>query len=241
MSAQPGAFGTLKDSTLDRYWNMIVTPMIDSTEEMGRLFPDSVLFGSLLLYVITQNPSFGVLSVFFLETTLAHKLVAFVYEKAYGKETPISESKKDADILKCIPGFRGARLEFERPFMSDKRPSLSVFFWSAFVAYMGGANYSFAQVLSKMGQDWQPRTIFAATGIFLLTVLFVIGRIFGCGDSTNDVLLALATGLGFGILFYYINISLFGLDGVNFNGLPILVNKTDQGSSIYVCAPPLTK
>jgi hypothetical protein len=240
MSAQPGAFGTLKDSTLDRYWNMIVSPVIDSTEEMGRLFPDSILFGSLLLYVITQNPSFGVLAVFFLETSLAHKLVAFVYEKAYGKDKPISELKKDADILKCVPGFRGARLEFERVFMADKSPSVAVFFWSALVAYMGGANYSFSQVLAKMGQDWAPRTVFAAAGIFLLTILFVLARIFGCGDSTNDVLLALFTGLGCGIIFYYVNVSLFGLDGINFNGLPILVNKTDQGSSIYVCAPPQT-
>ena len=89
-----------------------------------------------------------------------------------------------------------------------------------------------------MGQDWCPRTAFAITGILLLTMLFIIGRMYGCEDSTMEIALALFLGLVAGILLYIVNLNVFGLESMNFNGLPIIVNKTEQGSSIYVCAPP---
>jgi hypothetical protein len=120
----------------------------------------------------------------------------------------------------------------------DKYPSVSVFFWGSLISYMLGANYSFSQVLNQMGLDWQPRTVFAIVGIILLTVLFIIGRMYGCEDGVMEIGLALSLGLVAGILLYIVNLNVFGLESMNFNGLPIIVNKTEQGSSIYVCAPP---
>jgi hypothetical protein len=90
-----------------------------------------------------------------------------------------------------------------------------------------------------MNQQWWPRTSFAIIGIVFLTIIFMLGRIGGC-DSTSELLLALVMGIVAGILLYIINVNLFGLEGMNYNGLPIVINKTDQGSNIYVCAPPLT-
>jgi len=241
MSQAPGALGTLQNSDFDKLYKKCIEPVLEATKELERLFPDSILFGSLLLYVITQNPSFGVLSLFFIETSLGHRLATFVIEKSYGK-TNGAKDKSDADIIKCRSGFKASRKEWERisAFQGDTYPSITAFFWGSLVAYMAGANYSFSEVLSKMGQQWWPRTLFAATGIVLLTILFLVGRITTC-EPMSEVLIGLILGMGFGILFYVINLNLFGLDAMNFNGLPILVNKTDQGSSIYVCAPPQTK
>ena len=146
------------------------------------------------------------------------------------------KAKTKEDILKCRPGFIGARKDWERGL--EKYPSVSVFFWGSLISYMLGANYSFSQVLNQMGQQWQPRTVFAITGIVLLTVLFIIGRMYGCDDSTTEIALALFLGLIVGILLYIVNLNVFGLESMNFNGLPIIVNKTEQGSNIYVCAPP---
>jgi hypothetical protein len=233
-----GALGTLKGSPYDLFHNAVIGPLIETSNEMSRLFPDSIMFGSLLLYIITQNVSFGVLTFFFLETSLLHRLVAFVYEKAYGKQ-PLISGKTDAQIIKCRSGFKAPRKEFERTFSGDRYPSTSVFFWGSLVSYIAGSNYSFAQVLTKMNQQWWPRTSFAVIGIVFLTILFMLGRIAGC-DSMSELILALVTGIIAGILLYVININLFGLEGVNFNGLPIVINKTDQGSNIYVCAPSLS-
>jgi hypothetical protein len=212
--------------------------MIDSGQEILSLFPDSILFGSLLLYIITQNVSLGVLSIFCLETSLMHKIVAFVYEAAAGPDAnPPMTGKSNEEIARCLSGFKSGRREWERILSANKAPTLSIFFWGSFVAYISGANYSFAQVLTTMGQDWQPRIIFSIVGISLLTLLFILGRVASC-DSWGSIAFALLTGLGCGFLFYFVNLNLFGLEGLNFNGLPNLVNKTDQGSPVYVCAPP---
>jgi hypothetical protein len=227
-----------QETPFDKFNKLIITPLRDSGEEIGKLFPDSILFGSLLLYLVTQNLSMGVLSLFFLETSLIHKLVAFVYKGALGNDAIKStKGMSDADIAKCRSGFKASRKEFERIFSADEPPSISVFFWGSLVAYISGANYSFAQVLTTMGQDWWPRIIFSSIGLILLTTLFILGRLNSC-DSLSHAALAFSLGIIFGTIFYIVNRNLFGLEGLNFNGLPNLVDKSDTGSSIYVCAPP---
>jgi len=228
-----------KETPYDIFNRLIITPLKESGEEIGSLFPDSILFGSLLLYIITQNVSLGVLSIFFLETSLMHKIVAFVYEGAAGPDAnPPMTGKSNEEIARCLSGFKSGRREWERILEANKAPTLSIFFWGSFLAYVSGANYSFAQVLTTMGQNWWPRIIFSVVGIGLLTLLFILGRVGSSCDTWGSIAFALLTGLGCGFLFYVVNLNLFGLEGLNFNGLPNLVNKTDQGSSVYVCAPP---
>jgi len=223
-------------TTLDKYNENIWFPIRDSVFEMGNLFPDSVLFGSLLMYIITQNVSLGVLSVFTLEMSLFHKVISFVYTKAIGPPKPGAGGTKTVRELKCRPGYKAARLDYEAIFRADTPPSLPAFFWGGLVAYMAGSNASFAQVLESMGQTWWTRTAVSITGIILLTILFLVSRT-SC-ESFTEVIVAFVMGIVFGIIFYFINLNVFGLEGVNFNGLPLLQNKTDKGSAIYVCAPP---
>jgi len=233
-----GLYGTQKNSTFNMLYTNIYKPAFESTIELEHLFPDSILFGSLLLYVITQSVSYGVLAIFFLETSLIHKVVSFFCEKAVGHQGPSGTGKSKEDILRCRPGFKTSRKEWERVFSSDKYPSISMFFWGSLVAYMSGANYSFAQVLQAMGAEWCPRIIFSVIGIIILTILFMIARM-GC-DSFTEILLAFSLGAICGLVLYFINLNLFGIEAMNFNGLPTLTNKTDMGSSIYICAPPQT-
>jgi hypothetical protein len=223
-------------TTFDKYKENIYYPIRDSIFEMGNLFPDSVLFGSLLMYIITQNVSLGVLSVFTLEMSLFHKVISFVYTKVIGPPKPGVDGTKTVRELKCRPGYKAARLDYDAIFRADTPPSLPAFFWGGLVAYMAGSNASFVQVLQSMGQEWWTRIIVSVIGIILLTILFLLSRT-DC-ESFTEVILALIMGIVFGIIFYFINLNVFGLEGVNFNGLPLLQNKTDSGSAIYVCAPP---
>ena len=39
-----------------------------------------------------------------------------------------------------------------------------------------------------------------------------------------------------GVIFFYINKAIFGVEAMNFLGLPYLVSKESEGSPIYVCA-----
>jgi hypothetical protein len=225
----------------DRFSAVIVNPIIDSGKELTALFPDSILFASVLFYIITQNISFGVLSIFSLEMSLLHKLVSFVYTKTIGSTENISTKglKGDAAFaadMKCRPGYKAARLEYERIFMGDTPPSLAMFFWGGLLAYLGGANYSFTQVLLSMRQEWWTRLIVSTVGLGIITLLFFISRV-GC-EPFGEMVVAFLVGIAAGIVCYVINLSIFGLEAMNFNGLPLLTNKTKSGSPVYVCAPP---
>ena len=48
--------------------SFIVSPIAD----IYSLMPDSLLFGSLVLYFLTQNLSFGVFAIFIFETVVFH-------------------------------------------------------------------------------------------------------------------------------------------------------------------------
>jgi hypothetical protein len=40
-----------------------------------------------------------------------------------------------------------------------------------------------------------------------------------------------------GVGLFFLLKAQFGVEGINLLGLPYLVNKTEEGSDIYVCAP----
>ena len=204
-----------------------------SVMEISRLFPDSILFGSLMLYVITQNLSYGIFSIFLLETSLLHKLVGFLFEKTKSSGLP----KAPGNGIQCRPGFRMPRLEFERVFMSDNYPSVSILFMGAIASYLATASMTFTETLKSMGPDWQSRTSFSTVAILLLTMTFVLIRwLTGC-DTLYEVMMALGIGLVAGVLFYMANYNLFGIEGVNFIGLPYLQDKTTTGTPLYICIP----
>lgn len=58
--------------------------VIKSITEIHMLMPDSILFGSLLMYFLTLNKSFGIFAVFIFETVLSHKLIGWVSSQAVG-------------------------------------------------------------------------------------------------------------------------------------------------------------
>ena len=77
----PDDLGVAPDGSFMGFYKLVIAPAKQSLSEMGRLFPDSILFGTLLLYVITQHLPYGVFGIFLLETSLAHRLINFLIGK----------------------------------------------------------------------------------------------------------------------------------------------------------------
>ncbi len=211
-------------------------PALDFAGELVQLLPDSVQFGSFLLYLLTQNTTFGIFTLFTFEVTLMHKLIGFVIKGANGPEAvrPVSSEAR------CRPGFRSSRPDFERSYPHNTYPSISVYFLGAMTVYLTLANYLFKETLDTMGPIWSGRLIFGLVFTVLL-LLFIVGYQFlrGC-DSLMGVFVALLFGTVTGAVFYFVNYSLFGTESMNFLGLPYVVNKADSGTPIYVCAPSLS-
>ncbi len=51
----------------------------------------------------------------------------------------------------------------------------------------------------------------------------------------GELISALVFGCIAAVLFFYINFAIFGAEGINILGLPLLVDKSQEGAPIYIC------
>jgi len=198
--------------------------------ELHMLMPDSILFGSLLLFLLTQNQAFGIFGVFIFETVLSHKLISWTSAQTVGASRP-----KTIDI-KCRSGFKTPQFAVERMFLHDSYPSYSTFSISAIATYLTLATTEFSSTMKTMGPDWSLRVIMSYIFIGLLLCAFLGFRCWSYCDSLSEILMAFTFAVITGAIFFYINKKLFGIEAMNFLGLPYMVSKESEGSSIYVCA-----
>ena len=202
---------------------------IDSVTEIYRLIPDSVLFGSILLYFLTQNLAFGVFGVFLFETVLSHRLVSWIFTQSVGS------SPRSSDKLRCYAGFRTPQFKVERMFQHEDYPSYGVYSLTSIVTYLLLAMSEFSETLKTMGTEWESRQMVAySLGAFVLLGCVLIRLLVGC-ESFGEIVIAMGLAILMGAVFFYVNRQVFGVEGMNFLGLPYLVSKESQGSPIYVC------
>jgi len=209
--------------------------------EIGALMPDSILFGSLLLYVLTQNLSFGVFAIFIFENVLSHKLLSWFMLQVEGAAVSRSIDPK------CRAGYKTPQLAIDRMYDHNPYPSYGVFSVVSIAAYLGLSTHEFSDTMQQMDfnntdqtqsnkSKWSMRSTVAYTLIGIFLALFIILRLVSC-DTISEVLYASVLGLIVGMFFFKVNLSLFGAESINFLGLPYMVNKNEVGSPIYVCAP----
>lgn len=213
----------------------------NSAMEIGALMPDSILFGSLLLYVLTQNLSFGVFAIFIFENVLSHKLISWFMLQVEGAAVSRSIDPK------CRAGYKTPQLAIDRMYDHNPYPSYGVFSVVSIAAYLGLSTHEFSDTMQQMDfnntdqtqsnkSKWSMRSTVAYTLIGIFLALFIILRLVSC-DTISEVLYASVLGLIVGMFFFKVNLSLFGAESINFLGLPYMVNKNEVGSPIYVCAP----
>ena len=201
--------------------------VVKTITEIHMLMPDSILFGSLLMYFLTQNKAFGIFGIFIFETVLSHKMISWVSSQAVG-------SSRSAN-LECRPGYKTPQFKPERMFSHDTYPSYGVYSVTAIATYLGLATKEFSNTLNAMGPEWSSRSKVAYTFIALVLFAFIAARAWSC-DSIGEIAVAFIMALVAGTIFFYVNKAIFGEEAMNFLGLPYMVSKESQGSPIYVCA-----
>lgn len=219
---------------IDKIRSMFFSGLIDPLKEISRMFPDSMMFGSILMYIITNNISFGVFVIFLLEVLLGSKIIHKVYEGIYGK-IPIP-TKND---LECLSGYRTQRIAVERVLTYPTYPSLPILAFSAVTAYIISSMLAFKETMNTMSKEWSVRNTVSLNLSVIVLVVFILYRYLGCAVSKAEVFIGLLFGLVIGVVGYFINKSLFGVEAVNLLGLPLLVNREAQGRSVYACAPEM--
>jgi hypothetical protein len=215
------------DDVWTKFKSFMGGTVIETINEIHRLMPDSILFGSILLYFLTQNMAFGIFAIFIFETVITHKVISWVSSETVGSSRSID--------LKCHAGYKTPRFDVNRMFSHDAYPSYGVFSITAIGAYLAMAMREFSNTLEAMGPEWASRSAVAYSLISIVLTAFLIVRWYSC-ESLGEVVIAFTLALITGITFFYVNKALFGEEAMNFLGLPYMVSKESQGSPIYVCA-----
>lgn len=195
--------------------------------QLGALMPESVLFGSFLLYFITLNKSFGVFAIFIVELILSHKFLSWMFTQTTGES-----GHKD---IKCFAGYKIPRTDVQRIAPLHQYPSYSFFSITAIATYLGLSTREFADTMKTMGPQWEGRAFLAYMFIIGILVTFFIVRLVFC-DAPTELMIAFFTAIACGFLFFKLNTMFFTVEAVNFLGLPMIVSKNKEGETIYVCS-----
>lgn len=204
--------------------------IIEVVTQLHSTLPDSVLFGSIILYVLTLNTCFFVFALFILEIIGTHKLISWMFKESSG----MSGSTRTAETAQCYAGYKLPRQNVNRIFSNHEYPSYGVFSFTAITTYLGLSTYKFSATMKSMGPQWEGRSAIAFLFITGLLLAFIMVRLVIC-DSLNEILVSVVCAVLSALLFFYINTLFFGLESVNFLGLPMLESKVEMNKNIYIC------
>lgn len=197
--------------------------------EIHSLIPDSILFGSLFLYFLTHHLAFGVFSIFLMEIVASHRLISWIFSQSVG-------TTRSSSPLTCRAGFKTPQYQYQRIFSHEAYPSYSIFSVTAIATYLGLSTSAFSPTMDQMGQEWKKRSSVAYSFIGLFLGTFFLARAYAC-ESVTELFIAMILAILVGIFLFYVNKSIFGIESVNFLGLPYMVRKDESGEPIYVCSP----
>jgi hypothetical protein len=197
--------------------------------EIHSLIPDSVLFGSLLMYFLTHHLAFGIFALFLVEVVGSHRFISWIFSQATG-------SSNSSGPLQCRAGFKTPQYQYQRIFAHEAYPSYSIFSVTAIATYLGLSTSAFSETMEEMGREWSTRKTVAYSFIGLFLGAFFLARAIMC-ESTTELFVAMLLAVIVAAIFFFVNKAIFGIEAVNFLGLPYLVRRDEDGSPIYVCSP----
>jgi hypothetical protein len=206
--------------------------------EMMRIFPDALIWGIGFLALLTASFPFGVFFVSLFESlAIYYGLQSFNNWIGLFTDSITRESAN----LKCRTGFASITIQSLSLFGSERTlafPSAPVYILSVAVSYILSMLITFKNNLQVLGTDFVSRLYLSAIG--LLSTLFLLmayRSLYKC-DTLVVIILSLLSGLVVGAVILQQNKLLFGSDGINMLGIPLLYNGTADGSPMYVCNRP---
>jgi hypothetical protein len=211
----------------------ILTPIFDT---LLAYMPDSIILGTGIFGLLTLSAPLMFLFLFELEALFANKLIAGASQSIFPSLTAPDTNQK------CKSGYYSNasrdRISLLKLFgESGSFPTRPLFLISGLFGYLLSSLLAFQEVIRNLDNDFQLRLTLAGTGSALtLVLLYVYFMKAGCTSffsGMNTILIGLivgAVGMALHKMF-------FGIESINFLGLPTLVSKTEKGSPLYVCAP----
>lgn len=214
-------------------WDLYMKPV---GQEQIRLLPDSLLFGSALLALLTQSFSMAIFFMSLIETAginyLFQSLSTFL-------DNPRTAPTVKSASPQCRSGFITTRLDtfsaLKSSSVSSSFPSPTLFFLATASSYMISSLYSLKDELESLGPDYSARFYLALFATFFLLLTISFYRLYNGCEGMGIATLSLVMGGLLGVLLVTQNWYLFGKDSVNMIGIPLLRERTADKKPIYVC------
>lgn len=192
------------------------------------LFPDSILFGSALMGLTTLSLPH---TAFFI-SILINLVVLFGLQSTFsfinGSSVP--------SLLKCKPRLFNYTFEqlFLRP--SASTPSYGMFIVSYACAYLATSLYMMRDELDILDISKLKQYYISIGSLFAVAFIYLMIRLMNECDTMGSTTSGFLFGGILGVVSVNIVIKLFDKDALNFLGIPLLRNKTNDGAPIYICS-----
>jgi len=203
--------------------------------EIFRLLPDGIIVITGIFALLTANYAYGMLFVSLIESLGIYSITTKLanYLKIFNNLKSL-----DSYSHKCVTGFRSPTLETISVFTGlspSTFPSAPVFIMSVLASYIYNSLSTQIQELEALGPAHASRFYLSAIflGIFLFT--FSLFRLFANCDTFGSILTSLLMGVLVGSALIAQNSALFGPQSINLLGIPLLKNRTADGSPLYIC------
>jgi hypothetical protein len=225
-------------SNVQSLWETYLVP---NFEEQIRILPDSIIFGSLFLALVTQSYSTVMFAVAMLEAGIAGGLLQALF--TYMDILHTAPSNPDKPYL-CMSGYTTPTLETLFSICKDKLcsgkissgvPSFPIYFLATAISYVVGSMYTQKEELEALGPAYAARFYIALFASFLLLVIVTFYRVANGCDGLGTIIFTLFFGFIIGALLVYQNMALLGRDAINLTGVPLLRERTRDGKPLYVC------
>jgi hypothetical protein len=200
---------------------------VDVLKEIILLFPDSIVFGSILIGLTTISIQHGMLFASLLESFIILFGLQNVFSFIFGKTEVGSDCKSRIHTL-----MFGDLLAST----SANSPSYAIYVVSFACTYLLTSFFEIRDELDALDSSFYQQYNMSFYILLGIPILYAITRIiFGC-ESIPTALISLFIGGFIGLLLEYQNVSMFGRNITNFLGIPLLRNKTTNNEPIYICS-----
>jgi len=136
---------------------------------------------------------------------------------------------------KCTSGYRNKFMEIFSVLGKNTSLSSSLFMLNAATAYVITSLFFLKTELETFGQNFVTRFYYSIIGLPLFVLMFILySMAYNC-YSFGATMVSVFIGCVVGTLLCALHLNIFGKDAINLIGIPLLYEKTADGSPLYIC------
>ena len=216
--------------------NLFLGTVLPVSNETMRLLPDSLLYGTGLMSLITYQTPMLFLFITVILGFLASNGLTSTIENFFPEALPPAQASQA-----CMSGIYSPTLSYftllgEKSGAGGAFPAAPIFILSTFVFYCLSSLLQQADVLTQLGDDYAAKIPVVATFSSILLILFMIYLMYNGCNGFMTILFSIGAGGLFGGMLSFLYSLVFGQEAINILGLPLFVRKDSTGQPLYICA-----